>query len=48
MPRMVRLIWILLALHLALGMIAYAHFLVTGRYVCWAGTFRRWAHCSFW
>jgi len=33
MPRMVRLIWILLALHLALGMIAYAHFLVTGRYV---------------
>jgi hypothetical protein len=33
MPRMVRWIWILFALHLALGMIAYAHFLVTGRYV---------------
>ena len=33
MPRMVRLIWILFALHLALGMIAYAHFLVTGSYV---------------
>jgi len=33
MPRMVRLIWILFALHLALGMIAYTHFLVTGRYV---------------
>ncbi len=31
MPRMVRLIWILLALHLALGMIAYAHFLFTGQ-----------------
>jgi hypothetical protein len=29
---MVRLIWILLAFHLALGMIAYAHFLVTGQY----------------
>jgi hypothetical protein len=33
MPRLVRWIWILLALHLALGMIAYAHFLVTGQYV---------------
>jgi hypothetical protein len=33
MPRTVRLIWILFALHLALGMAAYAHFLVTGRYV---------------
>jgi len=33
MPRLVRLIWLLLALHLALGMIAYGHFLVTGRYV---------------
>ena len=33
MPRLVRLIWILLALHLALGMIAYGHFLVTGQYV---------------
>jgi hypothetical protein len=32
MPRLVRWIWILLALHLALGMIAYAHFLVTGQY----------------
>jgi uncharacterized membrane protein len=29
----VRLIWTLLALHLTLGMIVYAHFLVTGRYV---------------
>jgi hypothetical protein len=28
----VRLIWVLLALHLTLGMIAYAHFLVTGQY----------------
>src|SRR5580692_6848677 len=33
MPRLVRLIWSLLALHLAVGMIAYVHFLVTGRYV---------------
>ena len=33
MPRTVRLIWILFALHLALGMAAFAHFLVTGRYV---------------
>jgi hypothetical protein len=33
MPRLVRLIWIVLALHLTLGMIAYAHFLVTGQYV---------------
>jgi hypothetical protein len=32
MPRMVRLIWVLLALHLTLGMIAYGHFLVTGQY----------------
>jgi len=32
MPRLVRLIWIVLAFHLALGMIAYAHFLVTGQY----------------
>jgi hypothetical protein len=32
MPRLVRWIWILLALHLAVGMIAYAHFLVTGQY----------------
>jgi len=32
MLRLVRWIWILLALHLTLGMIAYAHFLVTGRY----------------
>ena len=32
MPRLVRLIWSLLALHLALGMMAYAHFLVTGTY----------------
>jgi hypothetical protein len=32
MPRTVRLIWILFALHLALGMAAYTHFLVTGRY----------------
>lgn len=32
MPRLVRLIWVLLALHLTLGMIAYAHFLVTGQY----------------
>jgi hypothetical protein len=30
---MVRIIWILFALHLALGMAAYAHFLVTGRYL---------------
>jgi hypothetical protein len=29
---MVRWIWILLALHLAVGMIAYLHFLFTGRY----------------
>ena len=33
MPRLVRLIWSLLALHLALGMVAYVHFLVTGTYV---------------
>jgi hypothetical protein len=33
MPRPVRLIWILLALQLALGMVAYVHFLVTGQYV---------------
>ena len=33
MPRLVRLIWSLLALQLAVGMIAYAHFLVTGQYV---------------
>ena len=32
MPRLVRWIWIVLALHLTLGMIAYAHFLVTGQY----------------
>jgi hypothetical protein len=32
MPRLVRLIWIVLALHLTLGLIAYAHFLVTGQY----------------
>jgi len=32
MPRLVRLIWIVLALHLALGMVAYAHFLATGQY----------------
>ncbi|MDR3773787.1 MAG: hypothetical protein P4L26_10595 [Terracidiphilus sp.] len=32
MPRFVRLIWVLLALHLTLGMLAYAHFLVTGQY----------------
>ena len=33
MPRPVRVIWILLAVQLALGMIAYVHFLVTGQYV---------------
>jgi hypothetical protein len=33
MPRLVRLIWSLLALHLALGMMAYVHFLVTGTYI---------------
>ena len=33
MPRLVRWIWGLLALHLTLGMIAYGHFLVTGQYV---------------
>ena len=32
MPRLVRLIWTVLALHLALGSIAYAHFLVSGQY----------------
>jgi hypothetical protein len=32
MPRLVRLIWVLLALQLTLGMIAYGHFLVTGQY----------------
>ncbi len=32
MPRLVRSIWILLALHLSLGMIAYAHFLRTDQY----------------
>jgi hypothetical protein len=32
MPRLVRWIWTLLALHLALGMIAFAHFLLTGQY----------------
>jgi hypothetical protein len=32
MLRLVRWIWILLALHLTLGMIAYVHFLVTGHY----------------
>ena len=33
MPRLVRLIWVLLALHLALGMVAYGNFLLTGQYV---------------
>lgn len=33
MPRLVRWIWIALACHLALGMIAYEHFLLTGEYV---------------
>jgi len=32
MPRLVRWIWIVLAFHLTLGMIAYAHFLATGQY----------------
>lgn len=32
MLRLVRWIWILLALHLTLGMIAFAHFLATGQY----------------
>jgi hypothetical protein len=32
MPRLVRWIWILFALHLTAGMIAYLHFLVTGQY----------------
>lgn len=32
MPQLVRWIWTLLALHLVVGMIAYAHFLVTGQY----------------
>jgi len=32
MHRLVRWIWILFALHLTLGMIAYGHFLVTGQY----------------
>jgi hypothetical protein len=32
MPRLVRWIWIVLAFHLTLGMIAYAHFLATGNY----------------
>lgn len=32
MPRLVRLIWVVLALHLTLGMIAYVHFLATGQY----------------
>jgi hypothetical protein len=32
MSQLVRFIWTLLALHLALGIIAYAHFLVTGQY----------------
>ncbi len=33
MPRLVRWIWILLGLHLGLGMIAYAHFLATHQYI---------------
>lgn len=33
MPRQVRWIWILLAVHLAIGMIAFGHFLATGQYV---------------
>jgi hypothetical protein len=33
MPRLVRLIWTVLAAQLILGMIAYGHFLVTGTYV---------------
>lgn len=32
MPRLVRLIWILLGIQLAAGMVAYAHFLATGQY----------------
>jgi hypothetical protein len=32
MPRYVRWIWLLLAIHLAIGMIAYVHFLITGTY----------------
>jgi hypothetical protein len=32
MPRLVRWIWIAVAFHLALGMIAFAHFLLTGEY----------------
>jgi len=32
MPRLVRWIWLLLGIHLAIGMVAYAHFLVTGTY----------------
>jgi len=33
MPRQVRWIWILLAFHLALGLVAFGHFLATGQYV---------------
>jgi hypothetical protein len=40
MPKLVRFIWILLALHLTLGMIAYAHFLVTGQYAVLGWYFR--------
>ena len=32
MPRYVRSIWIVTAIHLVLGMVAYAHFLISGRY----------------
>ena len=32
MPRYVRSIWIVTAIHLALGMVAYAHFLIFGTY----------------
>jgi hypothetical protein len=45
MPRQVRWIWILLAFHLALGMVALGHFLATGQYVVLGWYF--WALGSF-
>jgi len=39
MPRYVRSIWIVTAIHLAIGMVAYAHFLIFGRYEFIAGYF---------
>jgi hypothetical protein len=39
MPRYVRSIWIVTAIHLVIGVVAYAHFLISGRYEFIAGYF---------